>query len=272
MENINLKELLNTAINAGKATLKYYNTSLEIITKDDKSPLTQADLESNRVINEYLLTTGIPILSEENKISDYSERKSWKQLWVVDPLDGTKEFINSRQEFTINIALVRENEPIFGVIYTPVMKELFWGIKGVGAFKIDDIDTLFNSEDEINSLAKRLPVFEIKDELVVVASKSHLNEETKQIISSLEKENDSVTSKSFGSSLKFCRLAEGQAHIYPRMGPTMEWDTAAGHAIAVAAECIVLKYPEKTPLVYNKENTLNPYFIAVHKDSLSLIK
>ncbi len=272
MENLNLKDLLNTAITAGKATLKYYNTSLEIITKDDKSPLTQADLESNRVINEYLITTGIPILSEENKVSDFSERKSWKELWVVDPLDGTKEFINARQEFTINIALVKDNEPVFGVIYTPVMKELFWGIKGVGAYKIEATDTLFASEEEINSKAKQLPIYENKNELVVVASKSHLNDETKQIINSLEEENESVTSKSFGSSLKFCRLAEGQAHIYPRMGPTMEWDTAAGHAIAAAADCIVIKYPEKTPLVYNKENTLNPYFIAVNKDYLSLLK
>ena len=206
----------------------------------------------------------MPVLSEEGADIPYEIRKNWEYFWLVDPLDGTKEFINRNGEFTVNIALVHKETPILGVIYVPVTKDLYFGNKEIGAFKAINVDEglQFENLETLLQMSFRLPFF-IDDEIItIVASKSHLTQETIDYIDELKKIHPNIEFISKGSSLKLCMLAEGLASIYPRFGPTMEWDIAAGHAIASAAGCNVTLKDEKTPLVYNKEELLNPWFIA----------
>jgi hypothetical protein len=184
-------------------------------------------------------------------------------LWIVDPLDGTKEFIKKNGEFTVNIALVKEGVPVLGVIYVPVRKELYFAADSLGAFKLAEIDYGYQpSMDEIKTKAIRLPMPMGHQGVVVVASRSHQTEETTAFIENLRKQGQPVTLISSGSSLKICLVAEGTADVYPRFAPTMEWDTAAGHAIARAAGCEVYHIDGKTPLKYNKEDLHNPWFIV----------
>lgn len=256
-----LSVAIQAALHGGKEILRVYDTDFDIETKDDKSPLTLADKNANTVIMEYLKTTDIPIISEENKQLDYAERKNWKRCWIVDPLDGTKEFIKRNGEFTVNIALVEDGNPILGVIYVPVSKELY--------FTFDDGSTskkiILNSEnislEEIFQKAKNIHPAKMGTELKIVGSRSHLNQETADFISEMER-NNKVEIVSKGSSLKFCLIAEGQAHIYPRYAPTMEWDTAAGHAICKAVGVEVIDQTTNKPMKYNKPNLLNNYFLA----------
>ncbi len=261
-----MKHLLETAIEAsllaGKAIMEVYadpdNFQVEI--KADHSPLTLADQKSNDIINDYLLTTKIPIISEENRQLDYDSRKDWKQCWIVDPLDGTKEFIKRNGEFTVNIALAEAGQPILGVIYVPANDELYFA-SSEGAFKLDqasgftDIDEIVKKADTIQ------PLEGFTSPVKVVGSRSHLNDDTKKYITDLEKEYE-VDIVAKGSSLKFCLVAEGLAHVYPRYAPTMEWDTAAGQAICAAVGVDVLDDTTGEPLKYNKENLLNPYFLV----------
>jgi 3'(2'), 5'-bisphosphate nucleotidase len=253
---------LEAAVEAGKETLKYYNKEFTVDYKSDDSPLTQADLDSNSKINEYLRYTGIPILSEENTIVEFNERNKWEYLWVIDPVDGTKEFIKNRGEYTVNIALVHHNKPVMGVIYAPVTKELFFGCEGIGAFKITDASQITEFGSHLLKTALSLPSNSDREELIIVASKSHRNTDTENFIQNISSMWPNTSTASYGSSLKLCYLAEGKADIYPRLGPTMEWDTAAGHAIIEAAGFSILAYPNMTAMRYNKENLLNPYFIA----------
>ncbi|GEQ87216.1 3'(2'),5'-bisphosphate nucleotidase CysQ [Patiriisocius marinistellae] len=265
-----MQQLLETAIKAaidgGKAILKIYVTDFEVLSKDDASPLTQADKNANDIINRYLVDTKIPIISEENKQLAYEERKDWSRCWIVDPLDGTKEFVKRNGEFTVNIALVENGNPILGVIYVPVTKELYYTTADArNAMKATLVS---EEEDTIESILNNAEIISPSEISVdenfvikIVGSRSHLNDETKQFISEIEK-NNTVEIVSKGSSLKFCLVAEGAAHIYPRYAPTMEWDTAAGQAICQAADVQVIDNETKTPLKYNKENLLNPYFLV----------
>ena len=256
------KELLDIAIEAtkeaGKAIMEIYNAPFDVEYKDDKSPLTEADKRSNAIINEYLLKSGIPIISEENKQIDFSVRKDWEYCWVVDPVDGTKEFVKRNGEFTVNIALVKKGLPQLGVIGVPAENTLYWGdVVAKSAVKIDlgkdDLTSL--TDDQVGPRRTQNP-------LRVVGSRSHMNDETKNFIEKLQEEGNSTEIVSRGSSLKFCLMAEGKADVYPRFAPTMEWDTAAGQAICEAVGINVISLENNKPLQYNKQNLLNPWFIV----------
>jgi 3'(2'), 5'-bisphosphate nucleotidase len=257
--NISIEAVIQIAIDAGKATLEIYEQDFEVIKKTDDSPLTLADQKSNAVIIEGLKALSIggdlPIISEETKLLPYSERKDWEYFWLIDPLDGTKEFIKKNGEFTINIALVENHTPVLGVIYVPVQDITYYAIQGKGAFKIEG-----------NGTAQKMHLRDLvpNDELLIVASRSHNSPEVDEYIAAKKLEFSNVDYVAAGSSLKFCLLAEGKAHVYPRLAPTMEWDTGAGHIIAKEAGAEVLEYGKTTELQYNKENLLNPHFIAKH--------
>ena len=256
-----LKTIINASIAAGKEILKIYHTDFDVEYKADESPLTLADKNANMVISSFLKDTGIPVLSEEGRSIPYEERKSWNKLWIVDPLDGTKEFVKRNDEFTVNIALVENHEPVMGVVYTPVLDVLYVGDKSLGAFKIEEASKKTNLMDELND-TNRLPVVKEKDYYGIVASRSHLNDETSRFIEDIKTSHSNVKIVSKGSSLKLCMVAEGTADIYPRFAPTMEWDTAAGDAVVRAAGGTVHDAKTNTTLLYNKENLLNPWFIV----------
>lgn len=261
-----MDELLNTAImaslKAGKEILKVYTTDFEVESKDDDSPLTMADKKANDVIISFLETTDIPIISEENKQTDYSKRQSWKTCWIVDPLDGTKEFIKKNGEFTVNIALIKNGNPVLGVIYVPVSKTLYF--TAADATKAFKNVILSEEEDDIAEIlrgASEICPSSIANKVRVVGSRSHLNEATQTFIDDLPKINE-VEIVSIGSSLKFCLVAEGAADVYPRFAPTMEWDTAAGQAICQAVGVKVVDQNTQKSMKYNKENLLNSNFLV----------
>ena len=260
---------VDAALNAGKQILSIYNdpeSDFEIERKADNSPLTIADRKAHEIIVDALKSTPYPILSEEGKHLPYEVRKDWKQLWVVDPLDGTKEFIKRNGEFTVNIALVSDSVPVMGVIYLPVKKELYFAFYGWGAYKVTDIDSRNGCTlDELVSRAEVLPQKDDRDAFVIVASRSHLTPETEAYIHKMKAQYVRVELISCGSSIKICRVAEGKADVYPRFAPTMEWDTAAGHAIAKAAGMEIYQADKEEPLRYNKEDLLNPWFIVEPK-------
>lgn len=257
---------IRAALEAGKEILSIYSdptADFGIERKADNSPLTIADKRSNETILSYLKTTPYPVLSEESAIVAYEERKKWDTLWIVDPLDGTKEFIKRNGEFTVNIALVTKGVPVAGVIYVPVKRELYFGTLMDGAFKISHFDETFDTNFEyLQSIGTRLPINHSHDSFIVVASRSHQSPETENYIKKLHNLHHPVELTSVGSSIKICLVAEGAADIYPRFAPTMEWDTAAGHAIAKAAGKEIYTTDEIIPLGYNKENLLNPWFIV----------
>ena len=260
---------IEAALKAGIETLKFYLHEFDVLIKDDHSPLTQADLEANRVINELLESTGIPVLSEENKLIPFETRKGWNHFWLIDPLDGTKEFINRSSEYTVNIALIENGIPILGVVFAPALNILYYGLKDFGSFKSKADPT--DLPENILSRGKLLQPGKVHKKLRIVASRSHLSEETKAFINKLETNTNIGEMQSYGSSLKLCMVAEGSADIYPRLGPTMEWDTAASHAVAVFAGCKVLNLIDSGPLLYNKENLLNPWFVIYNQALDSLI-
>ena len=257
-----LEKAILASIEAGEAIMKVYESDdFNIEIKDDNSPLTIADKNANDVINRYLLTMEFPIISEENKQAPFSERKNWETCWIVDPLDGTKEFIKRNGEFTVNIALVSAGQPVLGVIYVPVYKTLYFTSEEDKSFKIVLKDTQANIDHIYENASEISPITDITPPIKIVGSRSHLNEETKKFISEIEESND-VEIVSKGSSLKFCLIAEGSAHIYPRFAPTMEWDTAAGHAICKNVGVKVLDQRTKEEMRYNKPNLLNNYFLV----------
>ena len=229
--------------------------------KDDKSPLTKADIASHNVIMSYLTKTEIPVLSEEGKSISYEERKGWKQLWIVDPIDGTKEFIKRNGEFTVNIALIEDQRPLIGVIFVPVTGELYFSSKEIGAFKVAvdlnhfDIETLI-------SKAIKLPLKRKDKTFTIVASRSHMSPETKNYVQIMRSTHGTVNLISKGSSLKLCMVAEGLADCYPRFAPTMEWDTAAGQAICEHAGFKVIDMDTKEKMRYNREELLNNWFLV----------
>ena len=243
-----LPDVIKIADEASEKVLHIYQSDFKVGYKEDRSPITAADIASHDIIVKGLrnISRDIPILSEEGAEIAWEERKKWRRFWLIDPIDGTKDFTQRTGEFTVNIAMIEDGEPVMGVVTAPALKEAFWGIKGEGAHMRDRTGRVH-----------RIRVAEPKDTLRVVASKNHLNDETRAFIATLGA-HETVQA---GSSLKFCRIAEGHADIYPRMGPTSEWDTAAAHAVLLAAGGKV-KTPEGQPLVYGKENILNPNFIA----------
>jgi len=258
-----LKTAIEASLKAGEVIMQVYNMAFDVEIKDDKSPLTEADKKANDIINSYLIPTGIPIISEENKQIDFSERKKWSKYWIVDPVDGTKEFIKRNGEFTVNIALVENGIPILGVIYVPVTKVIYYGdIEKEEACKCRLNSHDASIEDIIEKSDKLEPIKEKTNLIKVVGSRSHMSKETLEYFEKLKKDGNIVEIVSKGSSLKFCLIAEGKANVYPRFAPTMEWDTAAGQAICNAVGVKVMSNETNAPLLYNKENLLNPWFLV----------
>ncbi len=258
-----IENAIHAAILAGQKIMEVYSScDFEVVEKEDLSPLTRADREAHLQIIKILASTKIPVLSEEGIHPSYAERNLWKTFWLVDPLDGTKEFISRNDEFTVNIALIYKNQPVAGVIYIPVSKELYVGIVGLGAWKILSPEQECTFE-QIAKQGTNLPLTESSDKYTVAASRTHLDNETSVFIENLKKLHPELKIVRKGSSLKFCMIAEGTADIYPRFWPTMEWDTAAGHAIVKAAGKNIFHTDQKTEMRYNKENLMNPYFIAL---------
>ncbi|PHQ14433.1 3'(2'),5'-bisphosphate nucleotidase CysQ [Marinobacter profundi] len=243
-----LPDVLKIADAASEKVLHVYQSDFKVRLKADQSPITAADEASHEIILNGLksISQDIPVLSEEGADIAWGERKGWQRFWLVDPVDGTKDFTQRTGEFTVNIALIEFGEPVLGVVTAPALKEAYWGAKGEGAFKRDRTGKIH-----------RIRVATPKEEVRVLASKNHLNPETRAFIDALGP-HEMIQA---GSSLKFCRIAEGHADIYPRLGPTSEWDTAAGHAILLAAGGTVNKLNGE-PLTYGKEDLLNPHFVA----------
>jgi 3'(2'), 5'-bisphosphate nucleotidase len=239
------------AIQGGKEILDvYHSDNFEVEKKGDQSPLTLADRKAHLAIMEVLEASGIPVLSEEGKEIPYEERKNWKRLWIVDPLDGTKEFIKRNGEFTVNIALIDNGIPLLGVIYVPVKNELYSGASGMGARKVQNGESI------------AIPIVQKARKYRAVGSRSHMSPETQDFLENLKKEHGEVEIVSMGSSLKICLVAEGTADVYPRFAPTMEWDTAAGHAIAKAAGKSLIDIKTNQEMVYNREDLLNNWFVV----------
>lgn len=261
--NENLQIAIVASLEAGKAIMQVCNTAFDVEYKDDKSPLTEADKRANDIINSYLIPTLIPIISEENKQIDYDVRKNWKTCWIVDPVDGTKEFIKRNGEFTVNIALVTDGKPILGVIYVPATKFLYFADVNLKKAYKTELDVHDTTIKEVLAKSKPLsPKSENSNIFQVVASRSHISQETLDYIKMLKAKGKDVEIVSKGSSLKFCLVAEGKADVYPRYAPTMEWDTAAGQAICNAVGINVISKQTNKPLLYNKENLLNPWFLV----------
>ncbi|MDH3547629.1 MAG: 3'(2'),5'-bisphosphate nucleotidase CysQ [Gammaproteobacteria bacterium] len=252
---MNLKDLIEPivalAIGAGGAILRVYATDFDVQSKADTSPLTQADLASHRHIVSGLrqLTPGMPIISEESGLPDFEERSAWQSYWLIDPLDGTKEFVNRNGEFTVNIALVESNRPVLGVVHVPVQGKTYIGCEGHGA----ELRERKRSPTQIHvAESSGSPVR-------VVGSRSHRGTSLDAFLNKLA----DYKMVPMGSSLKFCIVAEGSADVYPRLGPTSEWDTAAAQAIVEQAGGQVLQLDGK-PLSYNgKPEILNPFFVVL---------
>lgn len=264
-----LDAAIGAAIEAGEAIMQVYTspeTDWGVERKADNSPLTLADKKAHAAIESRLASLDIPVLSEEGAHAAYETRCCWTQLWVVDPLDGTKEFLKRNGEFTVNIALVCEGVPMMGVIFVPVSRTLYWGVcreDGSGeACKVAEVPAGAYSYAEVAGSAHSLPFPTDERPYTAVASRSHLSPETQEFIDELRAEHPDLELRSAGSSLKICLVAEGSADVYPRFAPTMEWDTAAGHAIVRAAGGEVWQAEADAPLRYNKSDLLNPWFIV----------
>jgi 3'(2'), 5'-bisphosphate nucleotidase len=266
---------------AGRRILEIYATDFDVEQKSDHSPVTLADKQAHGIIQSALMPLGLPILSEEGRDIAHEQRKSWELFWLVDPLDGTKEFIKRNGEFTVNIALMAGDAPVAGVIYVPVRDCLYFGEKGMGAFKLNKAHPFIacwesdavRPETLLETLlvvAVRLPNQTSSGRCRIVGSRSHSSQAMQDYVARLQSEKKAVAFMSAGSSLKFCLVAEGAADLYPRLAPTMEWDTAAGHAIAEAAGARVLQFESGEPLCYNKASLLNPWFVVDRGGSAGL--
>ncbi len=269
MDKTDLKVLLEDAIGAsiaaGKEIMEVYEGHFEVEYKNDDSPLTIADERAHSEIVKILKKTGVPILSEEGREIPFSERELWSTLWIVDPLDGTKEFVKRNGEFTVNIALVEKGVPVLGVIYVPVDETLYFAAQGMGAWRLEKAD--HKGYDELSDYfenSTKLPEKQDR-EFTMVGSRSHMSDETVKYFEGIRDEYPDAEIISKGSSLKICMVAEGSADVYPRFAPTMEWDTCAGHAIAKEAGLEIVRPDDNQPLDYNKEDLLNPWFIVKKK-------
>ncbi len=251
-----LDDVLELCRQAGREILKVYNQAeaLEVTSKADSSPVTEADLAAHRVLCQGLekMLDAVPVLSEEGDPVSYEQRRRWQRYWIIDPLDGTKEFISRNGEFTVNVALVEYGEPVLGVVYVPILDLAYLGLKSAGAWK--------------QNSAGRQPIRTRKlgrETIAVVASRRHGAEAVERLLAKLEKAFGRVETRGMGSSLKLCLVAEGSADLYPRLAPTSEWDTAAAQAVVEAAGGRVIT-DTLEPMRYNtKENILNPFFYVV---------
>jgi 3'(2'), 5'-bisphosphate nucleotidase len=255
LNQTSLRNVIKIAREAGKAILEVYENDFDLEYKQDNSPLTTADKRSHEVIESGLLALfpDLPVLSEESGEIPYEIRKNWDYFWLVDPLDGTKEFIKRNGEFTVNIALIGQGRPLAGVVYVPVRDSLYFAVEGEGSYKIDR-----NGNYE-KLVSKKRPA---DGSLTVIGSRSHHSEAMEAFMAEQRKYYDPVHLLPVGSSLKFCMIAEGKADIYPRLAPTMEWDTAAAHVVVRESGKSVLNYEDGLELAYNKEILLNPWFIC----------
>jgi 3'(2'), 5'-bisphosphate nucleotidase len=253
---------LQAAVAACKEIMEIYSTDFSTEFKNDGSPLTNADRASSDCIQKMLSETGIPITSEETIKADYSVRRNWELSWCVDPLDGTKEFVKRNGEFVVNIALIQNQQPVFGVIASPVAKNLIFGGIDFGAFY-----ARFEQLDDPRKWQRLKPIDELNEPLVLISSRSHFSGDMGTFVESLKKQFSSIATATMGSALKFFDLVKGTADVYPRFAPTMEWDIAAGHAIYLAVGGDVTDVILGKPLKYNKENLLNPEFIAYKKSA-----
>jgi len=269
-EKLILTTLL-AAKRAGEAILDVYGSDFVVEQKDDKSPLTLADKRSHEIIMDVLEQTitvnncTVPVLSEEGRGIPFDERKEWEYFWLVDPLDGTKEFVKRNGEFTVNIALIHKHKPVLGIIYIPVKDVFYFAAINFGTYKLENSENLVDnlSIKELLDKSQRLHLTNSnKSSLTVIGSRSHTSEEFSEFVKLLNEKYGNIEFISSGSSLKLCLVAEGKADVYPRFGPTMEWDTAAGQAIVEQAEGRVMDIQTREPLKYNKENLLNPFFIV----------
>ena len=254
LNQIDIQDIVTIAKEAGNAIMQVYKKDFEVEYKQDSSPLTLADKKANYIIEDGLnqLLVNLPILSEEGKETPYEDRKHWEYFWLVDPLDGTKEFVNKNGEFTVNIALIYKDTPVLGVVYAPALDVCYWAKQDEGAFK-DGKKLPLKASDQRNTYK-------------IVASRSHMSDETQAFIDAIdtEKERELI---SIGSSLKICLVAEGEADIYPRLGPTMEWDTGAAHAIVNESGGCLIEYGKKIKLNYNQSKTHhNPSFIVTQRE------
>ena len=258
LDQIDIQDIVKIAKDAGKAIMEIYNQDFGVEFKSDNTPLTIADRKANEIIVTALnqlpvnsfLQQNIPILSEEGRNVPFDERKNWEYFWLIDPLDGTKEFVKKNGEFTINIALIYKDVPIIGVVYSPALNVCYWAKRNEGAFK---------DGEKLPIKANRQ-----RDVYKIVASRSHMSNETKDFIEAIDTDKEKVII-SIGSSLKICLVAEGEANIYPRLSPTMEWDTAAAHAIVNESNALFNKYIKNGPYqkhLYNKKNLLNDWFVV----------
>jgi len=251
-----IQEVIHISKKAGDAIMDVYRTDYDIQLKADFSPVTKADKNANTIIESGLqgIDNTIPILSEEGRDIAYNERKKWERFWLVDPLDGTKDFIKKNDEFTVNIALIEDKVPIFGVVYAPATDLLFWGSYNNGAWKKEAHNPV-----EIMRVAAK-----VDNTVQIAASRSHPSDKMTTFLKQFNK----YEFHPIGSSLKICLVSDGSVHLYPRLGPTMEWDTAAAHAVLKSAGGEIVQYGTESPLQYNKKELINPQFIA---GNLSLI-
>jgi 3''(2''),5''-bisphosphate nucleotidase, bacterial len=256
IHGIELADVVAIALEAGDAVMDVYKTEFDVTLKQDNSPLTSADLKSNQIIKDGLndLNVEIPTLSEESRLVEFETRSKWGLLWIVDPLDGTKEFVNRTDEFTVNIALVEDGKPVLGVVHAPALGLTYCAVKGQGAYKIK----AGGSPERLPGKPKEAETNRVR----VVGSRSHHSEAMTAFIEELSQQASDIEFVRSGSALKFCLVADQTADIYPRLAPTSEWDTAAGHIVAIECGRRVWNYETKEELIYNKENILNPWFIC----------
>ncbi len=266
-----LIDAILAAMEAGTAIMEVYETDFDVEIKSDQSPLTLADKNAHEIIKNRLARHTLPAISEEGRHIDYQQRCAWPQMWIIDPLDGTKEFVKRNGEFTVNIALVEKQQPVMGVVYAPVLDWLYFASSDLGAFKLIDAKKKLSqlptidadSFSDLIAISSKLPVGQQPDRpYTIVGSRSHGTPELEQFVKAKREEKGDISFKAAGSSLKICLVAEGVADIYPRLGPTMEWDTAAGQAIVECAGARMYTFQENTALVYNKQDLLNPWFVV----------
>ncbi|GAB4489477.1 MAG: 3'(2'),5'-bisphosphate nucleotidase CysQ [Thermodesulfovibrionales bacterium] len=272
--------LLAAALSAARAAaaeiLKVYGSEFLVEKKEDDSPLTCADRNAHRVINAVLSSCAerLPVLSEEGQDIAYETRCLWRRFWLVDPLDGTKEFVKRNGEFTVNIALIEDFRPTLGVIAVPVRDLLYFGVKDLGAFRLGSASRLPSTilPNDILAAAEKLPLpgTSRHNEVVVAGSRSHGADRFNEFVARLEARHGAVRLMTAGSALKFCLVAEGSADLYPRFGPTMEWDTAAGQAIVEEAGGRVIRDDTGERLRYNKQDLRNPHFLVLGPGAAAL--
>lgn len=272
---MHLEKLIDIAAEAGAAISEVYHTAFEVSYKEDCSPLTMADQHSHEIILSRLteLSPQFPVLSEEGRDIPYEERKRWEYFWLVDPLDGTKEFVKRNGEFTVNIALIHGNKPVAGMIYIPEKKTYYFAAEGLGAYKLvsDNTNLPRLSYRDLLKKAQRLPagsrIQQDSTTVTIIGSRSHASKEFEEFVKAMKQKHPDVAILSAGSSLKLCLVAEGMADVYPRFGPTMEWDTAAGQCIVEESGGVVVDMSRKR-LTYNKESLLNSNFIVCGSEPL----